>query len=854
MPWRPRKSGVRAALLDAQHGIGLETQVRRLALAPAREARIVEAADLERLVALLAATAHASDAHAARVGRRARQRVLGFEVDEHQAAAAIGHLLELGDLERQDAPARRGAAHMGRGNERLAAAGERRVRRPAELLALAQRDEGLAAAVARGHVLHGGDEAVAARTREQQRRVRGAREIVHRLRAGLQIDQRGDGLAIAARAGQLRDGHGIHAAVAAEGDERIDGAALEGAIERVAGFESEGAGIVAVALARAHPALLRNDHRHGLIDHLHLGRGALVGLDERAARVRELLRVRLDLLDHQAAQRCGVGKDVLELALLLAQFLEFLLDLDGLEPRELAQADFQDVLGLPLRQVEARHQRGPGLVARADDGDHLVDVEQHGLPPLEDVDAVQHLGEAVLAAPRDGLLAEGDPFLQHAPQRLLHGFAVQAHHGQVDGRGGFQAGVRQQRGDEFLLRHLARLGLEHDAHGRILARLVAHHVQHAQHRGLELRLLLRERLLAGLDLGIGELLDLFQHLLRGNAGRQLGHHHLPLAPRQVLDLPARAHLEAAAPRAVGVLDVARAADDLAAARVVRARHDRGEFLVGELRVLHQRHAGVGDLAQVVARNLGGQAHGDAASAVQQCERQARGQLARLLGGAVVIGHEIDRTLVDFLEQQAGDTRQPRLGVAHGCGAVAIAAAEVALAVDERIALAEILRQPHQRVVGRLVAMRMEAAQHVAHHAGAFHGLGRHVAGGPAIGQAHALHREEDAALHRLHAVAHVRQRAALHHGERVLQVGALRVAGQAQVVAGLGLGEVEGGLVVIAHASGRMERGTRQAVRRGVVRKIRARPGPRVLPVPCAPGRPRRRARPPRAPERPPRA
>ena len=43
----------------------------------------------------------------------------------------------------------------------------------------------------------------------------------------------------------------------------------------------------------------------------------------------------------------------------------------------------------------------------------------------------------------DGALAEGDPLLQHQPQRLLHRLAVQADHGQVDRRRGLQAGVGQ---------------------------------------------------------------------------------------------------------------------------------------------------------------------------------------------------------------------------------------------------------------------------------------------------------------------------------------------------------------------------------------------------------------------------
>ncbi len=60
------------------------------------------------------------------------------------------------------------------------------------------------------------------------------------------------------------------------------------------------------------------------------------------------LGVGLDLLDHQAAQRGRVAQDVFELALLVAQLFQLLLDLDGLQPRQLAQADFKNVFGLPV--------------------------------------------------------------------------------------------------------------------------------------------------------------------------------------------------------------------------------------------------------------------------------------------------------------------------------------------------------------------------------------------------------------------------------------------------------------------------------------------------------------------------
>src|SRR5690606_39942499 len=62
-------------------------------------------------------------------------------------------------------------------------------------------------------------------------------------------------------------------------------------------------------------------------------------------------------------------QDVFQLALAFAQLLELLLDLDGFEPSELSQADFQDVLCLPVAQFEAGNQRCLGLLGGTDDGD-----------------------------------------------------------------------------------------------------------------------------------------------------------------------------------------------------------------------------------------------------------------------------------------------------------------------------------------------------------------------------------------------------------------------------------------------------------------------------------------------------
>ena len=68
--------------------------------------------------------------------------------------------------------------------------------------------------------------------------------------------------------------------------------------------------------------------------------------------------------------------------------------------------------------------------------------------------------------------------------------------------------------------------------------------------------------------------------------------------------------------------------------------------------------------------------------------------------AVVVGLELDRLLVDILEQRVGGARQARLGVAHRRRRIAVHRAVIALPVDERHAHGEILRHAHHRVVDR----------------------------------------------------------------------------------------------------------------------------------------------------------
>ena len=375
-----------------------------------------------------------------------------------------------------------------------------------------------------------------------------------------------------------------------------------------------------MALTGAYPALFRDDHRHRLFHLLRFHRRLLGGFDQRAAVVAIGLDVGLDFPDDRLLQRGFAAQQALQLFPLVFQRLQFLLDADGLQPGQLAQADFQNVLGLPFGQPERLHQRRSGLIRFADDADHLVDVQQHQLPAFQDVDAVLHLAQPVCTAATHRVQPEIDPFLQDVGQCLLARAPVPPQHHQVDRHRGFQAGAGQQGVHQQRLFDLRGTRLEHQAHRRLAAALVTHRVHHVQDLLLCLQLLGRQRLLAGAHLRIAEFLDLFQHLLGGHAVRQLVDDQLPLAARQLLDVPARPHTDGATATAIGLAQVGAAADDLPAPRKIRPGQDVHQRLVRELRVADQRNGRMGHFHQVVRRNLRGHGHGNARRPVEQDHR------------------------------------------------------------------------------------------------------------------------------------------------------------------------------------------------------------------------------------------
>ena len=153
---------------------------------------------------------------------------------------------------------------------------------------------------------------------------------------------------------------------------------------------------------------------------------------------------------------------------------------------------------------------------------------------------------------------------------------------------------------------------------------------------------------------------------------------------------------------VDLPDLVRRIQDLAAGRKVRpldVPHNCTALRSGLSRRLHERGA---DLAEVVRRNVGGHADGDAGGAVDQEVRDPRRQDHRFGACAVVVWTERHRGLVDLAEHLVAEAREPALRVAHRRRRVAVERSEVAGTIDERITKGKWLRHAHERLVQRRV--------------------------------------------------------------------------------------------------------------------------------------------------------
>ncbi len=310
---------------------------------------------------------------------------------------------------------------------------------------------------------------------------------------------------------------------------------------------------------------------------------------------------------------------------------------------------------------------------------------------------------------------------------------------------------------------------EHSLHGGVLIEVVEHHLGHLAATQFDHH---TEAVLVGLIAQLGDALDalfldqlgdfLHQPGLVDLVG-QFGDHNGLAAAIEFLEVAARAQVDAAAARAIGLADTVYAVDDCAGGEI-RPRHALQQVLDLQRRIVDQCQTGIHHLAQVMGRDVGGHAHGDTGGTVDQQVGHAGRHDQRLMFGAVVVGAEIDRFLVQIGQQLVGQLGHADFGIAHGGRRIAVDGAEVALPVHQQIAHGKRLGHAHDGVVHRRVAVRVVFTDDVAHHAGGF--LVRLV---PVV--AELVHGKKHAPMHGFQAVAHIGQRPAHDHAHGVIQIG-----------------------------------------------------------------------------------
>jgi hypothetical protein len=367
--------------------------------------------------------------------------------------------------------------------------------------------------------------------------------------------------------------------------------------------------------------------------------------------------------------------------------------------------------------------------------------------PFQDVSPGFGLLQVVPGPPPDDVLAVGDEILHHVDQAEYLGLLVDD--GQHDdAEGGLQLGVLVEVVQNDL-GQLTPLDLDHDP----------------------------DAFPVGLVADVGDALDLLGVDQLGDALQEprlvdgvgdLGDDDpLPLTLVAPLDHRLGPDLDAAAAGAVGVPQ-ALPVEDVAPGREVRAGENLHDLVQRGVGVLDQVRHGVADLGQVVGRDVGGHAHGDARAAVDQQVREPGRQDLGHGQALVVVRDKVDRVLLDVGQHLRGQPAHTDFGVAHGRRRVAVDTPEVALAVDQDGPHAELLGHPDDRVVRRLVAVGVVLADDVADDAG-------RLLVGLVVGRPRLVHGVQAAPVDGLEAVLDVRDGPADDDGHGVVEVGALHL-------------------------------------------------------------------------------
>ena len=227
----------------------------------------------------------------------------------------------------------------------------------------------------------------------------------------------------------------------------------------------------------------------------------------------------------------------------------------------------------------------------------------------------------------------------------------------------------------------------------------------------------------------------------------------------------RADHNAPAPGAVALVHALETKDDAPRGKVWSG-HLGNQFVNACVRVMQKMAARVHGFSEVVRRNVRCHTDRNTRRTVHQKVRKFRREHHRFFFGVIKVRNKVDGVFVEVVQHGVRNLRKTALRVTHGGRPVAVNGTEVTLTGNKRIAHRKVLREAHQRLVGSLVAMRVVLTDHVTHNT-------RALFGGIIEGVVELVHRVQNAAVHGLKAVTHIRKSTAHDHTHGVIEVSLL---------------------------------------------------------------------------------
>ncbi len=231
----------------------------------------------------------------------------------------------------------------------------------------------------------------------------------------------------------------------------------------------------------------------------------------------------------------------------------------------------------------------------------------------------------------------------------------------------------------------------------------------------------------------------------------------------LLDLGGGADVDVSLAGHIRLIDPGGAVD-IRPRRKIGAFDELHELAHARVGVIHQIDGAVDDLAEVMRGDIGRHTDGDTDRAVDEEVRKPRGQDGWFAAGIVEVHVPLDDVLFDVAHHLVGELGQSRLGVPVRGRRVSVDGTEVAVALDEGIAVGERLCHTYHGEVDGGVAVGMVPAEHVTDGGS---GFAERLIGGEVV----LVHGVEDAPLAGLHAVAGIRQCAGHDDGHGVLDKG-----------------------------------------------------------------------------------